>query len=251
MAALKLAKQASAKTLAISNVIGSSITREADYVVYTKAGPEIAVASTKAYTSQIALLAKLTINFAKYLNSYPSNKLEELIQDLNLLPQKIDEVLSSSENMKYIANKIYNEHDIYYIGRGIDYCVALEGALKLKEISYIHAESYSSGELKHGTIALIEDGINVVSILTNQKLVEKSISNIQEVITRGAKTIIITNQNIDKCNFDYIIKIPIINPLLSPILSIVPLQLLAYYVAKQKKLDVDKPRNLAKSVTVE
>ena len=153
--------------------------------------------------------------------------------------------------MKNIASKIYKEHDIYYIGRGIDYCVALEGALKLKEISYIHAESYASGELKHGTIALIEDGINIVSIITNPNLIEKSISNIQEVITRGAKTIIITNQNIDKSNFDYIINIPEIHPLLSPILSIIPLQLLSYYTAKEKNFDVDKPRNLAKSVTVE
>ncbi len=251
IAALKLAKTKGAKTLAVSNVIGSSITREANYTIYTHAGPEIAVASTKAYTSQVVLLVILAIYFAEILNSTPANLLNDLKADILDLPVKIETILDQLEPIKDFAKKVYTQKDMFFLGRGTDYNVALEGSLKLKEISYIHSEAYSAGELKHGPIALIENGITVVSILTDPSLVEKSISNIQEVITRGAKTLVITNQNLTNKHFDFVINIPNTNPLISPILSVVPLQLLAYYISKNKGLDVDKPRNLAKSVTVE
>lgn len=251
IAALKLSKSKGAKTLAVSNVIGSSITREADYTIYTHAGPEIAVASTKAYTSQVVLLGILAIYFAEILESTDSETLENLKKDIFDLPKKIETSLKTSDEVKKFARKISREKDVFFIGRGSDYNVALEGSLKLKEISYIHSEAYASGELKHGPIALIEKGITVISILTDKNLLEKSISNIEEVITRGAKTFIVTNQNIENSNFDNVIKIEDTNPLLSPILSVIPLQLLAYYISKDKGLDVDKPRNLAKSVTVE
>ena len=250
IAALKLSKEKGAKTLAISNVIGSSITREADYAIYTHAGPEIAVASTKAYTSQVVLLVILAIYFAEILeldNSYVTNLKKEILE----LPKKIEETLKLSEKIKEFSKKVYQEHDIFFIGRGIDETVAKEGSLKLKEISYIHSESYAAGELKHGPIALIENGVTVVGIMTDSNLVEKTISNIQEVITRGAKTLVITNQPIDTSMFDMIIQIPDTHPFISPILSIIPLQLFSYYISKEKGLDVDKPRNLAKSVTVE
>ena len=249
IAALKLAKQHSAKTIAISNVVGSSITREADYTIYTHAGPEIAVASTKAYTSQLVLIAILAIYFSEVLEI--NKKIaDELKQDILDLPSKVEEVLKNVDQIKAFANRIYKEKDVFFIGRGIDYTVALEGSLKLKEISYIHSEAYPSGELKHGPIALIENGVTVVSILTNRLLVEKSVSNIQEVVTRGAKTFIVSNQELNN-NFDVVINIPKVNVLISPVLSVIPLQLLAYYISKEKGLDVDKPRNLAKSVTVE
>lgn len=251
LAALRLSKSKNAKTLAISNVIGSSITREADYTIYTHAGPEIAVASTKAYTSQVCLLAILGIYFAELLRTYPEDKIEELKADLLDLPSKIEAVLDNMDTIKEFANKVYTQKDMFFLGRGTDYNVALEGSLKLKEISYIHSEAYAAGELKHGPIALIENDITVIGIITNKELVEKSISNIQEVITRGAKTLIITNQILPNNNFSYVINIPETNELLSPILSVIPLQFLAYYIAKNKGLDVDKPRNLAKSVTVE
>lgn len=251
LAALKLAKAKSAKTLAITNVVGSSITREADYTVYTYAGPEIAVASTKAYTSQVVLLTVLAIHFAEILGSYEETKLEELKSEISSLPIKLETVLEEEETLKNIASKVYTEHDMYFLGRGSDYHVAMEGSLKVKEISYIHSEAYASGELKHGTIALIENGITVIGVLTNPELTPKSISNIQEVVSRGAKTLVITNQNLSNVNFDFILHIPEVNSLISPVLSVVPLQLLAYYISKAKGLDVDKPRNLAKSVTVE
>ena len=166
------------------------------------------------------------------------------------MPNKVEETLKNCQNIKKLAEDIYNVKDLFFIGRGIDYPVAMEGSLKLKEISYIHSEAYAGGELKHGPIALIENGFPVISIITDKKLLEKSISNVQEVISRGAKTIIITNQKLNK-DFDYIISIPEIDKYLSPILSVIPLQLLSYYIAKKRNLDVDKPRNLAKSVTVE
>lgn len=251
IAALKLAKSKGAKTLAVSNVIGSSITREADYSIYTHAGPEIAVASTKAYTSQVVLIAILAMYFAEVLESVDSQVIEELKADIIDLPSKIEQILDNTEQIKEFAKKTYTEKDMFFLGRGTDYNVALEGSLKLKEISYIHSEAYAAGELKHGPIALIENGVTVIGIITNPELVEKSISNVQEVITRGAKTLIITNQIIPNGHFDYIINIPETNPLVSPILSVVPMQLLAYHISKLKGLDVDKPRNLAKSVTVE
>lgn len=250
IAALKLSKEKGAKTLAISNVIGSSITREADYSIYTHAGPEIAVASTKAYTSQVVLLAILAIYFGETLELTDKNILE-LKNNILELPSKIEETLKCAEQIKEFGHRIYQEKDVFFLGRGIDETVAKESALKLKEISYIHADSYPAGELKHGPIALIENDITVISIMTDKNLVEKTVSNIQEVITRGAKTLVVTNQNIDDKMFDTVIHIPETNTFISPILSVIPLQLLAYYISKEKGLDVDKPRNLAKSVTVE
>ena len=251
IAALKLSKSKGATTLAVSNVIGSSITREADYSIYTHAGPEIAVASTKAYTSQIVLLSLLAIYFAEILETTSVFKIKDLKKKLLELPNKIENALKSSKRIQEFAKNIYQEKDVFFLGRGVDYNTALEASLKLKEISYIHSEAYAAGELKHGPIALIENGITVISIITDPKLVEKTISNIQEVITRGAKTLVITNQELPANNFDTIITVPDVNVLLSPILSIIPLQLLSYYISKEKGLDVDKPRNLAKSVTVE
>jgi glucosamine--fructose-6-phosphate aminotransferase (isomerizing) len=261
IAALKLSKSKGAKTLAITNVIGSSITREADYTIYTHAGPEIAVASTKAYTSQVVLFAVLAIHFSELLGFGNSDitinadgdtiKLEDLKQDILDLPKKISEILDNTDLIKDFADKAYTEKDMFFLGRGIDETVAKEGSLKLKEISYIHSEAYAAGELKHGPIALIDNGIHVISILTDPSLSKKSISNIQEVVTRGAKTMVVTNQDLEGHTFDYVIRIPEICPLISPILSVVPLQILSYYISKNKGLDVDKPRNLAKSVTVE
>ena len=250
IAALKLSREKGAKTLAISNVIGSSITREADYSIYTHAGPEIAVASTKAYTSQVMLLAILTIYFAETLE-ISKEEIVSLKKDILELPSKIEETLKCSNTIKEFGHRIYQEKDVFFLGRGIDETVARESALKLKEISYIHADSYPAGELKHGPIALIENDITVVSIMTDEKLVEKTVSNIQEVITRGAKTLVVTNQDVDDKMFDTVIHIPKTNTFISPILSVIPLQMLAYYISKEKGLDVDKPRNLAKSVTVE
>ena len=251
IAALKLAKSKGAKTIAISNVIGSSITREADNTIYTHAGPEIAVASTKAYTAQITILALIVLYCAEILERTDNAKIEALKQDLLKLPAKANKVLKNVAEIKKFAKKVYKEKDMFFLGRGVDYTVSLEGSLKLKEISYIHSEGYASGELKHGPIALIDTGVTVIATITDKALVEKSISNVQEVITRGAKILLITNQNIENKGFEAIINIPEVSTELSPILSIIPLQLLSYYISKEKGLDVDKPRNLAKSVTVE
>ena len=251
IAALKLAKSKGAKTIAVANVIGSSITREADYCIYTHAGPEIAVASTKAYTSQVVLLNILALYFAEVLDRVPSSTIVSMKKELLELPKKAEITLRIVAEVKNFANIVYKETDMFFLGRGVDYYVASEGSLKLKEISYIHSESYAAGELKHGPIALIENDVTVIGIITNPNLVEKTISNIQEVITRGAKTLVITNQKINESQFFKVINIPDTEPCLSPVLSIIPLQLLAYYISKEKGLDVDKPRNLAKSVTVE
>ena len=250
IAALKLAKSKGAKTIAISNVIGSSITNEADYSLYTHAGPEIAVASTKAYTSQIVLLSILAIYFAEVLE-IPNPEIENVKEEILKLPSKVEEILKNVAPIKAFANRIFTEKNAFFIGRGIDSSVAMEGALKLKEISYIHSEAYPAGELKHGPIALIENGVTVVGIMTDETLTPKTISNLQEVITRGAKTFVVTNQEIENVKFDEVIRIPATSKYISPVLSVVPLQLLAYYISKEKGLDVDKPRNLAKSVTVE
>ena len=251
IAALKLAKQKGCKTLTITNVIGSSITREADYTIYTHAGPEIAVASTKAYTSQIVLLIILAMHFAEILNSYPEEKIEKLKADILDIPSKIETILDNVDEIKAFAKKVYTQKDMFFLGRGMDYAVSMEGSLKLKEISYIHSEAYAAGELKHGPIALIENGVTVIGVITDPKLVEKSISNMQEIITRGAYTLVVTNQVLPNVHFNSVINIPETDPLLSSLLSIVPLQCLSYYISKNKGLDVDKPRNLAKSVTVE
>ena len=251
IAALKLSKAHGAKTIAISNVIGSSITREADYTVYTHAGPEIAVASTKAYTSQVTLLSLLALHFAEILEVPDKSLIEDIKNEILLLPEKIQTILTDISPIKNFAKKVCKEHDIFFLGRGNDYTVALEASLKLKEISYIHSEAYAAGELKHGPIALIENGITVVGIITDPHLVGKTVSNLQEVITRGAKTLIITNQDLKQANYNEVIKIPKTHPMISQVLSVIPLQLFAYYISKEKGLDVDKPRNLAKSVTVE
>lgn len=250
IAALKLAKNAGSKTLAVVNVIGSSITRIADYTIYTHAGPEIAVASTKAYTCQVVLLNILAIYFAEILGK-SSKELEDFKNEILELPDKLKLILDSTKNIEEFAKVVYNKKDIFFIGRYTDYAVSLEGSLKLKEISYIHSEAYAAGELKHGPIALIEDGVTVVGIATNPSLVEKTMSNLEEVITRGANVMIVSNQVLPDAKISCNIKIPECSPMLSPILSVVPLQLFAYYIAKNKNLDVDKPRNLAKSVTVE
>ena len=251
IAALKLAKLQGAKTLAISNVIGSSITREADYSIYTHAGPEIAVASTKAYTSQVVLLSILGLYFAEKMETANLGEIKALKEDILKLPSQVEEILKDLKEVKKFAKKVYKEKDMFFLGRGTDYAVSLEGSLKLKEISYIHSEAYASGELKHGPIALIENGVTVVATMTDERLVEKSISNVQEVVTRGAKVLLITSENIKNDGFDTVIKIPKTNSFISPILSVIPMQVLSYYISKEKGLDVDKPRNLAKSVTVE
>lgn len=251
IAALKLAKSKGAKTLAISNVIGSSITREADYSIYTHAGPEIAVASTKAYTSQVILLNILGMYFAEKLERVDKEVINNLKADILKLPSQIEKVLEDTEQIHEFAKKVYKEKDMFFLGRGTDYAVSLEGSLKLKEISYIHSESYASGELKHGPIALIENDVTVIATMTNPDLVEKSISNVQEVVTRGAKVLAITSEDVKNDGISKTIKIPKTNEFISPVLSVIPMQLFAYYISKEKGLDVDKPRNLAKSVTVE
>ena len=255
IAALKLCKEKGAKTLAVTNVIGSSITREADYSIYTHAGPEIAVASTKAYTSQITLLVLLAMYFAQILNTINKEELDSIIKEMLVLPNKVEEVLKSTEQIKEIAKHMFKERDVFYLGRGIDYTTAQEASLKVKEISYIHSESYAAGELKHGTIALIEKGVNVIGIMTDTNLVKKTVSNMEEIITRGAITTVVLSEEVAKdLNTDIftnVIVVPDTEIYLSPIITVVPLQLLAYYISKEKGLDVDKPRNLAKSVTVE
>ena len=255
LAALKLSKEHNAKTLAVTNVIGSSISREADFAIYTHAGPEIAVASTKAYTSQITLLTLLTIYFSEILETITPEEVKNILNGLLELPSKIESIFKNTSQFSQIAKNIFKEKDVFYIGRGVDYVTSMEASLKLKEISYIHSESYAAGELKHGTIALIEKGINVIGIVTEPDLVKKTVSNIEELSTRGAITTVIANEStvkeIDRTIFDNVIVVPETISYLSPIVSIIPLQLLAYYVSKEKGLDVDKPRNLAKSVTVE
>ena len=251
IAALKLAKSKGSKTLAISNVIGSSITREANYSIYTHAGPEIAVASTKAYTSQVTLLTILAMYFAEKLERVDKKVIDNLKKDILKLPTQIEGVLKDLDEIKNFAKEVYKEKDMFFLGRGTDYSVSLEGSLKLKEISYIHSESYPSGELKHGPIALIENDVTVIVAMTDTKLVEKSISNVQEVVTRGAKVFAITSEDIKNDGLSKVIKIPKTNPLISPVISVIPMQIFAYYISKEKGLDVDKPRNLAKSVTVE
>lgn len=247
IAALKLAHEKGAKTIAISNVFESSITREADHTLYTHAGPEIAVASTKAYISQVGLIVAFAIYMSEVLEISVSLS-NELKKSLIELPNLMGIVISHEDQYKKIAKKLVNETDLFYIGRGNDYHIAMEGSLKLKEISYIHSEAYPAGELKHGPIALIDKGTFVFGIITDPNIAEKTLSNLEEVKSRGANIILITNQNI---KVEHVINIPNINPIISPILAIIPLQFIAYFIAKEKGLDVDKPRNLAKSVTVE
>ena len=253
LAVLRDCKKTGAKTLAVTNVVGSTISREAENVIYTMAGPEIAVASTKAYTTQVVVMYLLGMYLSE-LKGLLSKELEkELKEALLLVPEKVKEVLDKAEEVEKIAKLLANETDVFYLGRGADYALSVEASLKLKEISYIHSEAYAGGELKHGTIALIEKGTKVIAVLTQKSLREKMISNIVEVKARGAEVIAIAYEGdeLDESVFDKVIRIPEILNLVSPIVAVVALQLLAYYTARDKGCDIDKPRNLAKSVTVE
>ena len=253
LAALKESKRLGAKTLAITNVVGSSIAREADQVLYTWAGPEIAVASTKAYTTQLITMFMLATYMAEIKETITPDYTKELITALRNVPSQIHEILEDVEPIKTFAQKYGFNEDVFFIGRSLDYAVALEGSLKLKEISYIHAEAYAAGELKHGTLALIIEGVPVIALATQKGVYEKTLSNIKEVKARDAVVIGIAladDDHIEKY-VDHIIKIPNTNELLAPLLAVIPLQLLAYYAAITRGCDVDKPRNLAKSVTVE
>ena len=254
LAALRLAKSQGVPTMAIVNVVGSTIAREADHIFYTLAGPEIAVATTKAYSTQLVAGYLLGVQFAHVRGTITEEKYEELLAALQELPDQIAKLLEDDkERIQWFAAKYANAKDVFFIGRGIDYAVSMEGSLKLKEISYIHSEAYAAGELKHGTISLIEDGILVVSILTQEALYEKMISNMVEVKCRGAYLMGLTtagNYNIED-TVDFAVYIPKTDEHFTSSLAVVPLQLLGYYVSVSKGLDVDKPRNLAKSVTVE
>ena len=253
LAALREAKTHGVKTLAIVNVVGSTIAREADHVFYTLAGPEIAVATTKAYSTQLIAQYLLAMKFAKVRGTVSQNDFDAMIQSLERLPEQISLLLSHKENVQRFANRYLAAEHVFFIGRGIDYAISMEGSLKLKEISYIHSEAYAAGELKHGTISLIEDGRLVVAVLTQPELYKKTISNIQEVKTRGAFVMAVTtvgNTEVEKVA-DYVVYLPETNPIFANSLAIIPLQLFGYYVSIGRGLDVDKPRNLAKSVTVE
>ena len=254
MAALREAKRKGSKVLSIVNVMGSSIARESDYVLYTWAGPEIAVATTKAYTTQMVLLLMLGTYLAKQLNRIEQDEYAAIIRELQSLPEKISVILNNLEHYQKTAANYFNHNSIFYIGRNLDYALGLEGSLKLKEISYIHSESYAAGELKHGTISLIEPGTLVVALATYKPLVEKSLSNIVEVKSRGAEVIALTTEltvNQIGSQASEMFVIPKTHLLLQPVLGVIPLQLFAYYVALNRGCDIDKPRNLAKSVTVE
>lgn len=253
LAALREAKAHGARVIAITNVVGSTVSREADDVLYTWAGPEIAVASTKAYTTQLITMYMLALFFAQNRNTITKEEAESIKNDMLELPERAKKMLEQKEVLQKFASKTYMYKDMFFLGRGLDYAVAMEGSLKLKEISYIHSEAYAGGELKHGTIALIEDGTIVVALATQTDLYEKMISNIREVTTRGAKVLGFTvegNTDMEKA-VDSVLYVPKINNILLPVLTVIPLQLLAYYMSVQKGCDVDKPRNLAKSVTVE
>ncbi len=253
LAALREAKSKGVKTLAIVNVVGSSIAREADNVFYTLAGPEISVATTKAYSTQIAASYLVALKFAQVRGLIEDDKFKELLDEIKQIPSKIEKILDDKERIQWFASKVSTKEDIFYLGRGIDYAVVLEGSLKLKEVSYIHSEAYAAGELKHGTISLIEDGTLVIGLLTQKSVYEKMVSNMVECKSRGAYLMGITtygNYSIED-TADFTAYIPKTNPLFTASLSVIPLQLMAYYVAVARVLNVDKPRNLAKSVTVE
>lgn len=253
LAALRLAKKMNIKTLGIVNVVGSSIAREADFVFYTLAGPEIAVATTKAYSAQLIAIYALAIQLGKYREIIDENRYTSLIEEMENLPEKMERVLSDKERIQWFASKYANAQDMYFIGRGIDYAVSLEGSLKMKEISYVHSEAYAAGEIKHGPISLIEDGTLVIGICTDKKLFEKTRSNMVEVKSRGAYLMGLTsygNYSIED-TADFTVYIPQTDPYFTTSLAIIPLQLLGYYLSVAKGLNVDKPRNLAKSVTVE
>ena len=253
LAALREAKAHGVKTLAIVNVVGSTIAREADHVFYTLAGPEIAVATTKAYSTQLIASYILSIEFARVRGMIDEDRAAELIAELQTIPDKIEKLLEDKERIQWFAAKQMNAQNMFFIGRGIDYAVSLEGSLKMKEISYIHSEAYAAGELKHGTISLIEPGTLVIGVLTQQDLYEKTVSNMVECKSRGAYLMALTtygNYSIEDCA-EFVIYIPKTDPLFAASLAVIPLQLMGYYVSVAKGLDVDKPRNLAKSVKVE
>ena len=253
LAALRECKARGIRTLAIVNVIGSSIAREADNVFYTLAGPEISVATTKAYSTQLIAAYVLALQFAKIRSEITEEQCDAYVKELKTLPEKIKRILEDKERLQWFASKQANAKDIFFIGRGIDYAISLEGSLKMKEISYIHSEAYAAGELKHGTISLIEDGTLVIGVLTQPKLYEKTISNMVECKSRGAYLMGLTtfgNYNTED-TADFPVYIPKTDPHFATSLAVIPLQLLGYYVSVNKGLDVDKPRNLAKSVTVE
>ena len=254
MAALREAKKKGSKVLSIVNVMGSSIARESDYVLYTWAGPEIAVATTKAYTTQMVLLIMLGVYFAKQLNRISEEEYDKIMVGLDSLPEKIKDVLKNIDNYQKTASRYFNHSSVFYIGRNVDYALGLEGSLKLKEISYIHSESYAAGELKHGTISLIEPGTLVVALATYAPLLEKTLSNVVEVKSRGAEVILMATEETAKTISSQGSELFVISethPVLQPVLGVIPLQLFAYYVALNRGCDIDKPRNLAKSVTVE
>ncbi|HBF5149104.1 TPA: glutamine--fructose-6-phosphate transaminase (isomerizing) [Clostridioides difficile] len=253
LAVLRDSKAKGARILSITNVVGSSIARESDDVFYTWAGPEVAVASTKAYTTQITSLYMIALDFAIKKGTITREFYDSMISKMKEIPSKIQEILDNEEYIKEVAKTVVSSEHAFYLGRGIDYSLAMEGSLKLKEISYIHAEAFAAGELKHGTIALIEKGTPVIAIATQEKLFEKMVSNMEEVRSRGAYVVAIAqshNKDVEKAA-DKIIYIPNSDDILSPILAVVPMQLLAYHVSVLRGCDVDKPRNLAKSVTVE
>lgn len=253
LAALRESQKRGAKVLGIVNVVGSSIAREADNVMYTWAGPEIAVATTKAYSAQLIALYLLAMRFAHVNGKLDDRVLAEMIEDLKVLPTQVEMLLNNKHKIQKFANRYLAAKDVFFIGRGIDYAISMEGSLKLKEISYIHSEAYAAGELKHGTISLIEEGTLVASVLTQKELYKKMISNMAEVSTRGAFVLAVTNEdNIEvEKTADYVVYIPETNKYFTNSLAIIPLQLFGYYIAVGRGCDVDKPRNLAKSVTVE
>ena len=253
LAALRESKEKGVRTMAIVNVVGSSIAREADSVFYTLAGPEIAVATTKAYSTQLMATYILALQFAKVRGEISDETYKNMIAELQTIPDKIAKILDDKERIQWFASKQANAHDVFFVGRGIDYAICMEGSLKMKEISYIHSEAYAAGELKHGTISLIEDDILVVGVLTQPDLYEKTISNMVECRSRGAYLMGLTTfgqYNIEDST-DFAVYIPKIDPHFATSLAVIPLQLLGYYISVAKGLDVDKPRNLAKSVTVE
>lgn len=253
LSALRLAKSKGARVIAVTNVVGSTASREADDVLYTWAGPEIAVASTKAYVTQLIAMYIIALFFAQHKETLSNEKLEEIKEAMLQLPQKAEEALKCKESMQQMACDNVAEKDLFFLGRGLDFAVALEGSLKLKEISYIHSEAYAAGELKHGPIALIEEGTVVVALATQEELFDKTVSNVQEVVSRGAKVYAIAQDGHEEVRktANSVIYVPRVIDLLAPVVSVIPLQLFSYYMAIEKGCDVDKPRNLAKSVTVE
>jgi len=253
MSALRLAKSKGARVIAVTNVVGSSASREADDVLYTWAGPEIAVASTKAYVTQLIAMYIIGLFFAQNKETLSNEEIEEIKAAMLELPGKAEKALECKEVIQKMTSKTSMQKDMFFLGRGLDYAVAMEGSLKLKEISYIHSEAYAAGELKHGPIALIEDGTIVIALATQEELYDKIVSNVQEVVSRGAKVYMIAQEGHSEVQktINSAIYIPKVMDLLSPVIAVIPLQLFSYYMAIEKGCDVDKPRNLAKSVTVE